>query len=107
MRFETIGTVMLSAILSVSASGAAAANTDGTKSMTVYVGTYTTEKSKGIYQFRLEPGQEPRLAPVGLAAEATSPAFLEADPKRRLLFAVNEVGTFEGKPTGAVSSFQI
>src|SRR5262249_10672512 len=33
--------------------------------------------------------------------------FIEIDPKRGLLFAVNEVGQFEGKPTGAVSAFAI
>jgi 6-phosphogluconolactonase len=73
----------------------------------VYVGTYTApQKSEGIYLFRLK---EPELAltPLGLAAATPSPSFLALDPRRRFLFAVNETGTFEGKPTGSVSSFAI
>jgi len=78
----------------------------------VYVGTYTGPKSKGIYLFRLqtenlEVPQNVTLVPMGLAADTPSPSFLELDFKRRLLFAVNEVNTFEGTPTGAVSAFKI
>src|SRR5215510_5245051 len=74
----------------------------------VYVGTYTGEKSKGIYLFRLqESAPGPTLAPLGVAAETPSPSFLEIDARRRLLFAVNEVGQFEGKPSGAVTAFSI
>ncbi len=74
----------------------------------VYVGTYTGPKSQGIYAFRLKSvAGEPALEPLGLAAEATQPAFLELDSKRRRLFAVNESGTFEGQPTGSISSFSV
>src|SRR5262245_3440308 len=73
----------------------------------VYVGTYTSAKSKGIYLFRMRPenaGASERVAlePIGVAAETPNPSFLALDPKRRLLFAVNELDTFQGKPTGAV-----
>jgi 6-phosphogluconolactonase len=83
------------------------------KDTLVYVGTYTGEnKGKGIYLFRLqtmneEVSQNILLVPLGLAAETPSPSFLEIDPQRRLLFAVNEVETFQGKPTGSVSAFKI
>src|SRR5262249_9315644 len=78
----------------------------------VYVGTYTGPQSEGIYVFRLETerpeaSQSVTLVPLGLAAAASNPSFIEIDPKRGLLFAVNEVGQFEGKPTGAVSAFAI
>jgi 6-phosphogluconolactonase len=78
----------------------------------VYVGTYTGPKSQGIYLFRLETegpevSQNITLVPLGLAAASPNPSFLALDPKRRLLFAVNEVSQFEGKPTGAVSAFAI
>jgi len=78
----------------------------------VYVGTYTGPKSKGIYLFRLqtenlEVPQNITLVPLGLAAETPNPSFLELDPRRRLLFAVNELNQFDGKPTGAVSAFSI
>jgi 6-phosphogluconolactonase (cycloisomerase 2 family) len=66
----------------------------------VYVGTYTGEKSKGIYSFDLRPmPQGAMLAPLGVAAETPSPSFLEIDYNRHLLFSVNEVGEFQGKPT--------
>jgi 6-phosphogluconolactonase len=75
----------------------------------VYVGTYTSENSKGIYLFRLQVDnpQSASLVPIGVAAETPSPSFLEFDDRRRLLFAVNEVGQFDGKPTGAVTAFSI
>src|SRR5260370_23425941 len=78
----------------------------------VYAGTFTGPKSKGIYYFRLqtedlEVSQNITLVPLGLAAESENPSFVEIDLKRRLLFAVNEIGTFEGKATGAVSAFSI
>jgi 6-phosphogluconolactonase len=80
----------------------------------VYVGTYTaaTNKGKGIYLFRLQTGnlevpQNITLVPLGLAAETPNPSFIALDAKRRLLFAVNEIGEFDGKPTGAVSAFSI
>jgi 6-phosphogluconolactonase len=78
----------------------------------VYVGTYTQKGSKGIYVYRLktrnlEVSQNITLDPLGLAAETTNPSFLEVDHKRRLMFAVNEVDAFNGKPTGAVSAFKM
>jgi 6-phosphogluconolactonase len=79
----------------------------------VYVGTYTNAaKSKGIYLFRLqtqnlEVSQNITLQPLGLAVESANPSFLEVDARRRLIFAVNELDTFEGKSTGAVSAFSI
>jgi 6-phosphogluconolactonase len=78
----------------------------------VYAGTFTGPKSKGIYYFRLqtdnlEVSQNITLVPLGLAAESENPSFFEIDLKRRLLFAVNEVGRFEGKATGAVSAFSV
>ncbi len=80
----------------------------------VYVGTYTRGRSqgKGIYFFRLqtenlEVPQNITLVPLGLAVETPNPSFIDLDVQRRLLFAVNEIDDFEGKPTGAVSAFSI
>src|SRR5262245_2179946 len=80
----------------------------------VYVGTYTRAKSpgKGIYLFRLQTEnlqvpQNVTLVPLGLAADAVNPSFLELDLKRRLLFAVNEVDDFDRQRNGAVSAFKI
>ncbi|HEX3725013.1 MAG TPA: beta-propeller fold lactonase family protein, partial [Pirellulales bacterium] len=72
----------------------------------VYVGTYTGEKSKGIYACRLDLASGQCTMPV-LAAEAKSPSFLALHPNGKFLYAVNEISDFEGKPTGGVSGFAI
>ena len=72
----------------------------------VYVGTYTGEASKGIYAFRFDDSSG-RLTPLGLAAETPSPSFLTASTDGRFVFAVNEVESFQGKPSGSVTSFTV
>ena len=78
------------------------------KDTIVYVGTYTGGKtnSQGIYAFKMQGGS-PALVPLGLVAETTSPSYIEIDPDRGLLFAVNETEEFEGKATGFASAFSI
>jgi 6-phosphogluconolactonase len=78
----------------------------------VYAGTYTDTKSKGIYFFRLktenlEVEQNITLLPLGLAVETENPSFLVVDARRRLVFAVNEVDRYQGKPGGAASAFVV
>ena len=41
---------------------------------------------------------------LGPRCETTSPSYIEIDPDRGLLFAVNETEEFEGKPTGLSAS---
>ncbi len=74
----------------------------------LYVGTYTEDgsKSKGIYAYRFDP-ETAEITPVGLAAETINPSFLAVDPNHRFLYAVNEVATFKGQKSGAVSAFTI
>lgn len=64
----------------------------------MFVGTYTRNKSKGIYTFRVKGD---KLEPVGLAAELTNPSFVAIHPNRKFLYAVTE------QSTGAVAAFQI
>lgn len=73
----------------------------------VYVGTYTTKRaSKGIYayNFNAATGQ---LSSIGLAAESTDPSFVAVHPNGKFVYAVNEVGDFNGMSSGAVSAFAI
>ena len=99
---------LLALVLSIGAALRAANDAPQSQDTLVYVGTYTGEKKgKGIYLFRLPAAPGASLAPLGLAAETPSPAFLEVDASRRLLFAVNEVNTFQLKATGSVSAFRI
>lgn len=72
----------------------------------LFVGTYTEKDSKGIYAYRFDAASS-ELTSVGVAAETVNPSFLAIDPTDRFLYAVNEVQTYKGASTGAVSAFTI
>ena len=74
--------------------------------LVVYVGTYTEAGSRGIYRFELDPASGAWTDPV-LAGESENPSFLALHPNGHVLYAVNELGTFGGAATGAVSAFAI
>ncbi|MPZ21298.1 MAG: beta-propeller fold lactonase family protein [Luteitalea sp.] len=74
--------------------------------MLVYFGTYTREKSKGIYVSRLDLASGALTRPE-LAAETSNPSYLAVHPSGNFLYAANEVRTFEGKESGSVSAFAI
>jgi 6-phosphogluconolactonase len=72
-----------------------------------FVGTYTSKTtSKGIYALRFD-ADKGQLAAIGVAAESTDPSFLVVHPNGQYLYAVNEIGNFNGGKTGAVSAFAI
>ncbi len=77
-----------------------------TPRLTVWVGTYTDGRSRGIYRFQFDPGSGAATTPV-LAAESENPSFLALHPNGRVLYAVNEIASFGSAPTGAVSAFAI
>jgi 6-phosphogluconolactonase len=72
----------------------------------LFVGTGTNTGSKGIYAYQFDPTSG-ELKSLGLAAEAPSPSFLALSPDGQFLFAVNEIDTYQGAKTGAVSSYSI
>jgi len=72
----------------------------------VYVGTYTTGKSEGIYLYRLDLSSG-ELKHAATAKEVINPSFLTLDPRRRCLYAVNETAEFAGRPGGALSAFSV
>jgi 6-phosphogluconolactonase len=76
------------------------------KSMFAYIGTYTGEKSKGIYLAHFNP-EEGELSPPELVAETKNPTFLALHPSKQILYAVGETDDFEGKKSGAVLSYAI
>jgi 6-phosphogluconolactonase len=72
-----------------------------------YVGTYTSKtNSKGIYAYRFD-AEKGQLTPIGVAAESVDPSFLAIHPNGKYLYAVNEIGNFNGGTSGAVSAFSI
>lgn len=74
----------------------------------VYIGTYNSPKSRGIYRCRFDPASG-RLGAPELAAEAQNPSFLVVHPQgpllyaaeRPVVYAVNEVGA------GTVSAYAV
>lgn len=76
-----------------------------TRELTLYVGTYTSGKSEGIYGYRLDhaTGVLTRFN----SFKSVNPSFLAIDRSKRYLYAVNEVGEYAGKPGGGVSAFAI
>lgn len=73
---------------------------------TVYVGTYTGAKSKGIYAFDFNAGTG-QAGEARLVAEIASPSFLALHPNGKLLYAVNEVAEVNGEKGGGLSAFKI
>jgi 6-phosphogluconolactonase len=84
----------------------AEAKPKGKGTLMVYIGTYTTTKSKGIYIFRLDPATG-ELTEAGVSPEVANPSFVTIHPNHRFLYAVNEVDNFDGTKSGAVSAFSI
>jgi 6-phosphogluconolactonase len=72
----------------------------------VWFGTYTggTGKSEGIYVSRFDDVAG-TLTEAKLAGPAQNPTYLALHPKLPMLYAVSEVGRFEGQRTGAVLAF--
>src|SRR5262245_27636077 len=71
-----------------------------------YIGTYTNEKSKGIYAFWFD-SKTGKMTPIGLAGEISNPSFLAVHPNRQFLYAVSEINTYDGQKSGSVSAFRI
>ena len=71
----------------------------------LYVGTYTSGKSEGIYVY----GFSPRIGALATfeSTKSVNPSFITIDRSGRFLYAVNEVSEYEGKPGGYVSAFKI
>lgn len=84
-----------------------AENPTGKTKYIAYVGTYTTKtSSKGIYAYRFDAAKGQLIA-IGVAAETTDPSFVVVHPNGKFLYAVNEIGNFNGGNTGGVSAFSI
>lgn len=105
LRAARLAVILFTSLLSAPlARGAEKARAGG--EYLVYFGTYTGPKSQGIYACRFNP-ETGRVTPPGLAAESRNPSFLAVDPSRRFLYAVNEVGDYQGQKSGGVSAFSI
>jgi 6-phosphogluconolactonase len=75
------------------------------REMTLFIGTYTSSTSEGIYTYRMNSvtGQLTKFTSI----KSENPSFLTLDRSKRFLYAVNELPEFEGKPGGAVSAYAV
>ena len=83
----------------------------------VYVGTYTEKilfgtgqifegQGEGIHIYRMDRATG-SLTPHSTAGEIKNPSYLAFHPNRCFLYAVNELKSYNGKPTGTLSAFSM
>lgn len=76
------------------------------KEMLLYVGTYTSKGSEGIYVYKFD-AETGELGKLHTVKNVVEPSYLTIDKNRKYLYAVNETVEYEGKKSGAVSAFAI
>ena len=76
------------------------------ESIPLYIGTYTSGDSEGIYYlpFNQETGE---IGVSNLAATIKNPSFLTYSPDKKFVYAVGEIGDYNGEKTGAVTAFKV
>lgn len=103
-RSFSLSDCLLSLAMAVSLFASASAADAG--KYRVYFGTYTGQKSRGIYTADLDLATG-KLTEPRLAAEAVSPSFVAIHPSGHWLYAVSEIDDLNGRKTGGVSAFAI
>jgi 6-phosphogluconolactonase len=72
----------------------------------IYIGTYTTGASEGIYVYRFDTSTG-AMEHLSTTIGVENPSFLAIDPGGRYLYSVSKVADGSGQPTGAVYAFSI
>jgi len=103
---KAAGTCALGAALCGASYGRRRTLVAAAREMLVYVGTYTSGASEGIYLYRLDLS-DGALRRAGITKGVVNPSYLTLERGRRFLYAVNEVEEFAGRKSGAVSAFAI
>ena len=106
LRTLTASVLSVSALVALSAAGLPQARPASGADRLVYFGTYTGEKSRGIYVSHLDTATGALSAPQ-LAAELRNPSYLAVRPDGGFIYAVSEVNEAEGKPGGLVTAFAV
>lgn len=104
MKTATVATLG-AALISSEAHALLPLKTDA-RTLLMYVGTYTSGKSEGIYLYRLNL-TDGSLKRVGVTGGVQNPSYLTLDRARRFLYSVEETEEFEGAKSGAVSAFAV
>lgn len=76
------------------------------ESYLVYLGTYTSGDSKGIYCYRMDRTTG-EMQPVGVTGGIKNPSFLAIHPDGRRLYSVAEIADFAGGGGGALVAFAL
>ena len=71
-----------------------------------YVGTYTSNGSKGIYSYSFDI-KSGRLEQIGVSSKVDNPSYLSISLDNKFLYAVLENEVFNGEVGGAVAAFCI
>lgn len=71
----------------------------------LFAGAYTAKDANGIHTYRVEG--DGTLTKLFETPGLPNPTFLAIHPSQKYLYAVNEIGEYEGKPAGAVSAYFI
>ncbi|MDP8242869.1 MAG: lactonase family protein [Candidatus Hinthialibacter antarcticus] len=71
----------------------------------LFVGMYTSNDAKGVHVFGVD---EDCTSFTQLAVgEAVNPSYLAVHPNKKFVYAVNEVGEFEGEKGGGLTAFSL
>ena len=76
------------------------------KPIWVYLGSYAKGAEQGITLCEFHPSSG-KLEKKKVFGGIANPSFLEIHPSKKFLFAVNEIGSYEGKKAGSVTAFTI
>ena len=76
------------------------------KGLLVYIGTYTRTEGQGIHWLKLDLSSG-KLTAAGMLAGQKNPSFLAIHPNKKFLYAVNEIGNYNGEKSGGVSAYAI
>ncbi len=72
----------------------------------LYVGTYTTGNSQGIYHYRFDT-QTGSFDFKESASDIQNPSFLKISPDGKMLYSVLELDSFDGEKGGGIAAFEI
>ncbi|MFP6901344.1 MAG: beta-propeller fold lactonase family protein, partial [Opitutales bacterium] len=97
----TVKTLMTAVALS-----SLSALTAAEKPVWVYLGSYASGDDRGITLCKLDRANG-KLEKIKVFGGHRNPAFLAIHPSRKFLYASNEMRTFKGENSGAVTSFSI
>ena len=76
------------------------------KEISLYVGTYSVENSKGIYQYGYHP-ETGDLTYKQVTPNLENPSFISISPDKRFLYAVSEVNDYHHLDSGSVTAYRI